>query len=57
MPFLDPRLTQTEPPNESIELSYYKKKANRLELQISKLELEKSELINQIIRMKLGEKK
>ena len=57
MPFLDPRLTQTDPQSESIELSYYKKKANRLELQISKLELEKSELINQIIRMKLGEKK
>lgn len=53
MPFLDPRLKQTELPNESIELSYYKKKVNRLELEISKLELEKSELINQIIRMKL----
>lgn len=57
MPFLDPRLKQTEPQSESIELSYYKKKVNRLELEISKLKLEYSELENKFIRMKLGEKR
>lgn len=56
-PTKDPRLAKTESPNDSIELSYYKKKANRLELEISRLELEKSELINQIIRIKLEENK
>lgn len=56
-PTKDPRLAKTELPNESIELSYYKKKVNRLELELAKLELEKSELINQIIRMKLEENK
>jgi hypothetical protein len=43
-----------KPFNLGIQLSYFRNKANRLQLQISKLELEKSELINEIIRMKLG---
>lgn len=35
--FLDPRLAKIELPNESIELSYYKRKSSRLELELSKL--------------------
>lgn len=55
-PTKNPRITQIEPQNESIELSYYKKKCISLELKIVRLKLEKSELANEIIRMKLGEK-
>lgn len=45
------------PFNLAIQLSYFRNKVNALELKITKLELKRNEVINEIIRMKLGESK
>lgn len=45
------------PFNLAIQLSYFKNKVNSLELKITRLELERNEVMNEIIRMKLERNK